>query len=76
MIWTGSLPRASSRSLKVIGVHIDERFIKDGLLDTAEMKPIMRAGYQDYFVATETVRFAMPISKAGRKKRTPRVIQE
>src|SRR5262245_4446018 len=44
---------------QVIGVHIDERFIKGGLLDTAAMKPIMRAGYHDYFVASEDARFCM-----------------
>jgi len=44
---------------QVIGVHIDERFIRDGVLDTAAMKPIMRAGYHDYFVAHEDTRFSM-----------------
>jgi flavin reductase (DIM6/NTAB) family NADH-FMN oxidoreductase RutF len=44
---------------QVVGVHIDERFIKDGLLDTAAMKPILRAGYQDYFIAAECVRFSV-----------------
>jgi flavin reductase (DIM6/NTAB) family NADH-FMN oxidoreductase RutF len=34
----------------VIGVHIDDRFIKDGLLDTAAMKPIARCGYHNYAV--------------------------
>jgi flavin reductase (DIM6/NTAB) family NADH-FMN oxidoreductase RutF len=48
---------------QVIGIHIDERFIKNGLLDTAAMKPIMRAGYQDYFVATEETRFSTSFSK-------------
>jgi flavin reductase (DIM6/NTAB) family NADH-FMN oxidoreductase RutF len=33
---------------QVVGVHIDERFIKDGLLDTAAMRPIARCGYDDY----------------------------
>jgi flavin reductase (DIM6/NTAB) family NADH-FMN oxidoreductase RutF len=47
---------------QVIGIHIDERFIKNGLLDTAAMKPIMRAGYQDYFVATEETRFSTSFS--------------
>ena len=32
---------------QVIGVYIDERFIRDGLLDTGSMRPIMRAGYHD-----------------------------
>ncbi|HZU88415.1 MAG TPA: hypothetical protein VE993_04080, partial [Stellaceae bacterium] len=35
---------------QVVGVHIDDRFIKDGLLDTAAMKPIARCGYDDYTV--------------------------
>jgi flavin reductase (DIM6/NTAB) family NADH-FMN oxidoreductase RutF len=35
---------------QVIGVHIDERFIVDGLLDTAAMKPIARCGYDQYAV--------------------------
>jgi flavin reductase (DIM6/NTAB) family NADH-FMN oxidoreductase RutF len=35
---------------QVIGVHVDDRFIKDGLLDTAAMKPIARCGYDEYAV--------------------------
>jgi len=43
---------------QVVGVYIDDRFIKNGMLDTAAMQPIMRAGYLDqYFRAGE--RFAM-----------------
>jgi flavin reductase (DIM6/NTAB) family NADH-FMN oxidoreductase RutF len=33
---------------RVIGVHVDDRFIKDGRLDTAAMKPIARCGYDEY----------------------------
>jgi len=44
---------------EVVGVHIDERFLKDGLLDTAALRPIARAGYHDYFVATDAARFSM-----------------
>lgn len=44
---------------QVVGVHIDDRFITDGMVDTAAMRPIMRAGYQDYFVATPETRFSM-----------------
>jgi flavin reductase (DIM6/NTAB) family NADH-FMN oxidoreductase RutF len=44
---------------QVIGVHIDEHFIRDGLLDTAAMQPIARAGYHEYFVATPQTRFAL-----------------
>lgn len=56
---------------QVIGVHIDERFIRDGLLDTAAMKPIMRAGYHDYFVASEDTRFSMRHFKGQRPDKRP-----
>jgi len=35
---------------QVVGVYIDDRFIVDGLLDTAAMKPIARCGYDQYSV--------------------------
>jgi flavin reductase (DIM6/NTAB) family NADH-FMN oxidoreductase RutF len=44
---------------EVVAIHIDERFIVEGLVDTAAMRPITRAGYRDYFVATPGTRFAM-----------------
>ncbi len=44
---------------QVVGVHIDDRFIVDGLVDTAAMRPIARAGYRDYFAATPETRFAI-----------------
>ncbi len=34
----------------VVGVHIDDRFIVDGRLDTAALKPIARCGYDQYAV--------------------------
>ena len=34
---------------QVVGVHIDEAYLKDGLFDTQAAQPIMRAGYRaDY----------------------------
>ncbi len=34
---------------QVVGMHIREEFLKDGLFDTAAARPIMRAGYRtDY----------------------------
>jgi flavin reductase (DIM6/NTAB) family NADH-FMN oxidoreductase RutF len=44
---------------QVVGIHIDDRFIKDGLLDTAAMRPIARAGYHEYFVSTPETKFSM-----------------
>ena len=35
---------------RVIGVYIDDRFVKNGRLDTAAMKPIARCGYDEYAV--------------------------
>jgi flavin reductase (DIM6/NTAB) family NADH-FMN oxidoreductase RutF len=50
---------------QVIGVYIDERFIRDGLLDTAAMQPIMRAGYHDYFAISPELRFSMKRPPGG-----------
>lgn len=45
---------------QVIGVHIDDRFIVDGLLDTAAMKPIARAGYDQYAVVESVFSMQRP----------------
>src|SRR5262249_50897858 len=33
---------------RVIGIHIDDRFINNGRVDTAAMRPIARLGYSEY----------------------------
>jgi flavin reductase (DIM6/NTAB) family NADH-FMN oxidoreductase RutF len=35
---------------QVVGVHIDDRFVRDGRLNTAAMRPIARMGYDEYAV--------------------------
>ena len=45
---------------QAIGVYIDDRFIKNGLLDTAAMKPVSRGGYHDYSVQTESFTMVRP----------------
>jgi flavin reductase (DIM6/NTAB) family NADH-FMN oxidoreductase RutF len=45
---------------QVIGIHIDDRFIKDGRLDTAAMQPIARCGYADYAVVDKVIPVARP----------------
>ena len=35
---------------QVVGIHIDDRFLKEGRLDTAAMLSIARCGYADYTV--------------------------
>ncbi|RTL59767.1 MAG: flavin reductase family protein [Hyphomicrobiales bacterium] len=37
---------------RVVGVYIDERYIKNGLVDTGAMRPIARMGYMEYSVVT------------------------
>jgi len=43
---------------EVLGVHIDESIIKDGMIDTGAMRPIARLGYFEYTVVDEV--FTMP----------------
>ena len=44
---------------QIVGIHIDDRFIKDGIVDTAAMKPIARLGYMDYAVVTPETTFTL-----------------
>ena len=43
---------------RVVGVHIDELFVKDGRVDGAAMQPIARGGYDEYSVVERV--FTMP----------------
>lgn len=45
---------------EVVGVHIDERFIRDGRFDTALAKPIARCGYRDYAVVESLFEMVRP----------------
>jgi flavin reductase (DIM6/NTAB) family NADH-FMN oxidoreductase RutF len=45
---------------QVVGVHIDDRFIKNGMLDTAAMQPIARCGYHDYAVVESVFSLVRP----------------
>lgn len=52
------LPESTSVSyttvlLSVVGVYVDDQFIKDGRIDTASMQPLARLGYMDYAVINE-----------------------
>lgn len=47
---------------EVVGVHIDDRFIKDGILDTAAMRPIARCGYDQYAVVERVFAMQRPVS--------------
>jgi flavin reductase (DIM6/NTAB) family NADH-FMN oxidoreductase RutF len=45
---------------EVVGVHIDDRYLRDGRFDTAAARPIARCGYADYAVVTELFSIARP----------------
>ncbi len=60
---------------EVVGVHIDEAFIRDGRFDITAAKPLARCGYQDYAVVESRV-LARPaegrrgwVSQAGPARR-------
>ena len=52
---------------QVVGIHIDDRFVKDGMVDTGAMRPIARLGYMDYAVVTPETVFSIdrPTRRGG-----------
>ena len=44
---------------QVIGIFIDDNFIKDGIVNTAAMRPLARMGYMDYGVITPDTAFEL-----------------
>lgn len=44
---------------QVVSVYVDDAFVKDGLVDTAAMRPVMRGGYADYFAVGPENRFQL-----------------
>lgn len=45
---------------EVVGIHIDDSVIVDGMVDITKMKPIARLGYMDYSVVDEIFSMARP----------------
>ena len=43
---------------RVVGIHVDPRFVRDGRVDSAAMRPIARGGYDEYSVVEKV--FSMP----------------
>ena len=44
----------------VVGIYIDDRFINNGRLDTAAMKPIARCGYDEYAMVESVFKMTRP----------------
>ena len=47
---------------QVIGMHIDERFIKNGRFDLGAVRPIARCGYDEYTVVEKVFAMTRPAS--------------
>jgi len=45
---------------EVIGIHIDDSVLSDGLVDMAKLRPIARLGYMDYCVVDEVFAIKRP----------------
>jgi flavin reductase (DIM6/NTAB) family NADH-FMN oxidoreductase RutF len=45
---------------QVVGVHVDDAFVRDGRLETAAMRPIARMGYDEYAVVEQAFRMVRP----------------
>lgn len=45
---------------QVVGVHIDDEVIVDGLVDVTRYKPLSRLGYMDYAAVTEVFQLKRP----------------
>ncbi|MCE7028155.1 flavin reductase family protein [Jiella avicenniae] len=45
---------------QVVAIHIDERILKDGMVDMALAAPLARLGYLDYAVADEVFQMRRP----------------
>jgi len=45
---------------QVVGVHIDDRVLQDGIVDTLRLQIISRAGYHDYFLADHKFALTRP----------------
>jgi flavin reductase (DIM6/NTAB) family NADH-FMN oxidoreductase RutF len=43
----------------VVGIHIDDAYIRDGIVDTPAMKPLARLGYMDYSYLDPSVVFSL-----------------
>jgi flavin reductase (DIM6/NTAB) family NADH-FMN oxidoreductase RutF len=50
---------------EVVGIHIKDEVLTDGILDVALTKPIARLGYNKYTVVKETFEMNIPVNEDG-----------
>jgi flavin reductase (DIM6/NTAB) family NADH-FMN oxidoreductase RutF len=61
---------------QVIGLHIDESVLTDGLVDMAKLKPIARLGYMDYCLVEEVFAIQRPCWPLENRSAKPRSAAE
>jgi len=44
---------------QVVAIYIDDAYVKDGIVDTGEMRPLARMGYMDYSAVTPDTVFTL-----------------
>jgi flavin reductase (DIM6/NTAB) family NADH-FMN oxidoreductase RutF len=69
---TGRLHRSRLVFGEVVGVHIDDAYIREGRVDTAAMRPIARMGYDEYAVIDSAFRMQRPDVDILARLETPR----
>jgi flavin reductase (DIM6/NTAB) family NADH-FMN oxidoreductase RutF len=57
----------------VVAIYVDERFVSDGMLDTAAMRPLARMGYMDDAVVTPETTFTLNRPLVADDRRSARV---
>ncbi len=45
--------------LEVVSIYVDDKYLRDGRVDTATMQPVSRLGYMDYAVTNESNMFCL-----------------
>lgn len=58
---------------EVVAIFIDDRFVNDGIVDTAAMRPVARLGYMDYAVVTAETSFTLVRPKVDQGGRSAQV---
>jgi flavin reductase (DIM6/NTAB) family NADH-FMN oxidoreductase RutF len=58
----GTRSRSSIVIGEVVGIHIDDALITDGMVDIIKARPIARLGYMDYCVVDEVFEILRPVS--------------
>lgn len=59
---SSGLPCANRIAIgEVVGIHIDERVLKDGMVDVETLKPLGRMGYREYTVPPRSFEMLRPV---------------